>query len=304
MADPANKIIWKEVLKRFFILLVSMSFLVAVAVVVAIFVVDSPLDLEIRAKIFIKMDQPHRALNAYIRLTQLDPRNYKVFSTIGDLYTGLGAHKEAAAYYAKAAHLNNSVPYLLNAALAAQKSGLKEEALKYYREVLKLEPDNVVARTNLASVVPYTMETQPSTVPDSLTPPEMVHESASEHPEKSAAQPGSQDQGTERQPGSVNGSEPSQKPVEPPPRKRAQPCDHVLKEVKELIGHGEPDKLSLLRERIGEPDSYCETEGQKTYCFKCIVRGRLKDTIEVIEKEDRIESYYFGSCGCADTDTK
>ena len=304
MADPGNKIVWKEVLERFLILLVSMSFLVAVAVVVAIFVVDSPLDLEIRAKIFIKLDQPHRALNAYIRLTQVDPRNYKVFSTIGDLYTALGAHKEAAEYYAQAARLDNSVPYLLNAALAAQKSGLKKEASKYYREVIKLEPDNVVARTNMASVVPDTTETPPSKGPESLTPPETVHESASEHPEKPAAQSGDQDRGPESQPGSVSGSEPPQKPVEPPPRKSTQPCDHVLKEVKELIGHGEADKLSLFRERIGEPDSYCEGEGQKTYCFKCIVRGRLKDTIEVIEKEDRIESYYFGSCGCADVSPK
>ena len=304
MADPADKIVWKEVLERFLILLASMSFLVAVAVVVAIFVVDSPLDLEIRAKIFIELDQPHRALNAYIKLTQVDPRNYKVFSTIGDLYTALGAHKEAAEYYAKAARVDNSVPYLLSAAVAAQKSGLREEASKYYREVLKLDPENVVARTNMASAVPDKTEMQPSTGPESRTPRETVQEGASEHPEKPAVQPTDQDRGTESQPGSVSGAEPSQKPVEPPPRKSTQPCDQVLKEVKELIGHGEADKLSLFRERIGEPDSYCETEGQKTYCFKCIVRGHLKDTIEVIEKEDRIESYYFGSCGCADASSK
>jgi tetratricopeptide (TPR) repeat protein len=278
--------------------------LVAVAVAVAIFVVDSPLDLEIRAWIYVKLDQPDLAANTYIRLTQVDPRNHKALEAIGDLYTVKGAHREAAAYYAKAVQLNRSVPNLLNAAISAQKAGLKEEALKCYQEVLALDPNNIVAKTNVKSVTPPKAVTALVPSPGPLEPAEKAPETQPQRSEPLSAPPEALGREREAQEGQVTKPEPSQKPVESSTPKGIPSCDHLLKDVKELIGLTEADKLTLFRERIGDPHRRCETETRKTYCFKCIVRGRLTDTIEIIEKDERIDSYYFGSCGCADNGVK
>jgi len=298
MADPDTKIPWREVLERFLVLLLSMSFLVVVAVVVAVFVVDSPVDLEIRAWIYVKLNQPDMAVRAYSKLAKVDPRNYRALQRIGDLYTGQGAHQEAAAYYAKAARLNRSVPNLLNAAISAQKAGLKEEALGFYKEVLTLEPNNIVAKTNMASVTPLKPVTPwvPGTEP--LEASEKAQETRTEPPERPP------ERRTGEEPSQISKAEPAQKPVGPPPPKSILPCNHMLKDVKDLIGNTDPDKLSAFKERVGDPHRTCETEERKTYCFKCIVRGRLTDTIEIIEKEDHIESYYFGSCSCDENGAK
>jgi len=297
MADPDTKIPWREVLERFLVLLLSMSFLVVVAVVVAVFVVDSPVDLEIRAWIYVKLNQPNMAVKAYSKLAQIDPRNYKALERIGDLYTGQEAHQEAAAYYAKAARLNRSVPNLLNAAISAQKAGLKEEALRHYREVLALEPNNIVAKTNMASVTPPKPAKSWVPAPEPLEPSEKAQETRTEPPERPP------EPRTGEEPSQLSKPEPAQKPVGPPP-KSILPCDHMLKDVKDLIGNTDPDKLSLFKERMGDPHRTCETDARKTYCFKCIVRGRLSDTIEIIEKDDRVESYYFGSCSCTENGAK
>lgn len=305
MADPETKMLWREVFDRFVVLVLSMSFLVVVAAAVAIFFVDSPLDLKIRAWIYFKLDQPDKAMTAYIKLTQVDPGNYKALETVGDRYTSKGAHREAAQYYAKAARLNGSVPNLLRAAISAQKTGLKGEALRYYQQVLALDPNNVEAKTNMASLTPPNPPASLIPYPAQLKHSERIQEARREHLEKPSAPPGAVDRETSEQPSPVSKkAEPAKKPDKPQPRKSIQPCDQMLKEVKDLIGHTEPDKPSLFRERIGDPHRSCEAENQKTYCFKCIVRGRLTDNIEIIEKNDRIESYYFGSCGCAENTSK
>jgi len=193
--------------------------------------------------------------------------------------------------------LNRSVPNLLNAAISAQKAGLKEEALRHYREVLALEPNNIVAKTNMASVTPP--QPAKSSVPaqEPLEPSEKAQETRTEPPERPP------EPRTGEEPSQLSKPEPAQKPVGPPP-KSILPCDHMLKDVKDLIGNTDPDKLSLFKERMGDPHRTCETDARKTYCFKCIVRGRLSDTIEIIEKDDRVESYYFGSCSCTENGAK
>ncbi|MBI4961801.1 MAG: hypothetical protein HY913_00855 [Desulfomonile tiedjei] len=299
MADPETKIAWKEVLERFLLLLFSMSFLIAVAVAVSIFVVDSPLDLEIRAKIYVKLKQPDMAAKAYVKLTKVDPRNHEAFEALGNLYTSQEAHREASASFAKAAELHGSVSNFLNAALSAQKAGLKEEALIHYKAVLERDPNNVVAKTNLASVTPPKTVVSSIPGPESPQPTEKDREPVAEHPTQPSGPPATTDVTTGREPSQISKAEPAHKPVEPPSARSIQKCDLLLKDVKDLIGNNEPDKLALLRERIGEPLRTCESETLTTYCFKCIVRGRLTDTIEVVEKENRIAGYYFGSCGCA-----
>jgi tetratricopeptide (TPR) repeat protein len=283
----------------------SMSFLVAVAAAVAIFFVDSPLDLKIRAWIYVKLDQPDKAMTAYIKLTEVDPGNYKALETIGDRYTGKGAYREASEYYAKAARLNGSVPNLLRAAVSAQKAGLKGEALRHYKQVLALDPNNLEAKTNIASLTPPKPSPPLIPYPAQLKHPEPVREVGQEQLEKPSAPPEAVDRETGEQPSPVSKkAEPVKRPDKHQQRKSIQPCDQMLKEVKDLIGHTEPDKPSLFRERVGDPHRTCEAGNRKTYCFKCIVRGRLTDNIEIIEEDGRIERYYFGSCGCDENTAK
>jgi tetratricopeptide (TPR) repeat protein len=305
MADPETKMVWREVFDRFIVLVLSMSFLVVVAAAVAIFFVDSPLDLKIRAWIYVKLDQPDKAMAAYIKLTEVDPGNYKALETIGDRYTSKGAHREASEYYAKAARLNGSVSNLLRAAVSAQKAGLKAEALRHYKQVLALDPNNLEAKANIASLTPPKPSQPLIPYPAQPKHPESIQEARREQLEKPSAPPEVVDRETGKQPSPVSKeAEPAKKPDKPQHRKSIQPCDQMLKEVKDLIGHTEPDKPSLFRERIGDPHRICEAENRKTYCFKCIVRGRLTDNIEIIEEDGRIERYYFGSCGCNENTAK
>jgi tetratricopeptide (TPR) repeat protein len=296
--------VWREVLERFLLLLLSMSFLVVVAVTVSIFVVDSPLDLKIRAWIYEKIDQPDRAMKAYVKLAQVDPGNFKALETAGDLYAGQGADREAATYYAKAAQLNRSVPNLLKAAVSAQKAGLKEEASKFYQQVLTIEPENPVAQTNMPKVAPPKPATSQVFEPKPLEPPEKTRETQREDSVQSPAPPKTPDRESDVQQAADSKTAPAQTPVEVRTPKSVQPCNQMLKEIKEIISSAESDNLAVFKERIGEPVRTCESENRKIYCFKCIVRGRLTETIEIMEKDNHIESYFFGSCTCDETSAK
>src|SRR5512144_682684 len=74
-----------------------------------------------------------RALKAYVRLFEQDRRDWSVGNTLGDLYVRVGQSREAIAHFTSLAEQ-----------LATD--GFEAKARALYRKILRIQPDNPVAR--------------------------------------------------------------------------------------------------------------------------------------------------------------
>src|SRR5512141_3331952 len=74
-----------------------------------------------------------RALKAYVRLFEQDRRDWSVGNTLGDLYVRVGQSREAIAHFTSLAE-------------QLAKDGFEAKARALYRKILRIQPDNPIAR--------------------------------------------------------------------------------------------------------------------------------------------------------------
>lgn len=264
---------------RLIILLAGISGMAVVAVAASKYLINSPIDLEIRGRLYLMLNQTDQAIEMYSKLTRMAPDNQQAFVQVGDLYVSKRAYALAFPFYAKAAELNPSVTNLEKAAVAAQKSRMKNEAYEYYRRVLQIDPGNKAAATNLTLVQP------PAPTPQAAeTPPAVSDQEAGRKPSQGEA------------PTVARGD--AERAAEPPLSRGAVPCAQLLREVKGIMARRQTDGLGLLTRIVGPPYRRCTPAERHTYCFRCTVRGELTDSIEVTEQNGLIIGYSFGGCAC------
>lgn len=90
--------------------------------------------------------------SAYLKAIELDPENVHAYNNYGNLLGGQGRTKEAVTYYCKAITLVPGHPDSMRLlGVAYYTLGQFEAASETYREWLKKEPDNPIAKHMLAS---------------------------------------------------------------------------------------------------------------------------------------------------------
>jgi hypothetical protein len=289
MAGPDKTTRWKDLMGRLIILLVGIPVMILAAAAVGLYLVDSPTDLEFRGRLYLLFKQTDKAINAYTRLTQIAPHDQQAFVRVGHLYAAKGAYASAFPFFAKAAELDASVPNLLHAGVAAQRSGLNEEASRYYRRVLRTDPENVTAAANLALVQPPDQPSAPAETPTAVDN-QLNAKGASKHDAAGMAE-------------SFGGPPPAgQEPSMLPTPRRSLPCDLLLRETKRVMKHGQSDWLVFLTLRVGPPYRRCASGQGDIYCFRCRLRGGLTDSVEIMERDGLVSGYFFGSCACQKKD--
>jgi len=102
-----------------------------------------------------RLDQAASQFQTLVKETN---RNYaaanNLYFLLGDLYDRLGNYDSAATNLRRALELRPRDAGLANRlAMVLQKGGKKEDAIRQYREVLKLDPDNGLATNNLADLL-------------------------------------------------------------------------------------------------------------------------------------------------------
>lgn len=108
-----------------------------------------------------KQDRDAEAINAFRRSIELDPNNPETHYYLGEVYDRLDRAEDAIAEYKKAVELNPKyfevwfdlgVAYYNRATNQGPNSVYYEEAIKAYKEAVKIKPTNGDAHANLADV--------------------------------------------------------------------------------------------------------------------------------------------------------
>jgi len=97
------------------------------------------------------------AIEEMQKATELDPQMEAAFYFLGNTYALAEQYEKAASAYRRAIELNsNSLPYYSRMALVSGKLGNSEEVIGSLQQVVRLDPDDVVSRLNLAKVLAKT----------------------------------------------------------------------------------------------------------------------------------------------------
>lgn len=100
-----------------------------------------------------RINRPAQAESFYRRAERLAPDNGEVNNNLGAFLCGNGKHREADGYFRKALNdpfYRSPVSALSNAGVCALKAGDDARADEYFRQVLGVQPNNVVALFELA----------------------------------------------------------------------------------------------------------------------------------------------------------
>ena len=103
-------------------------------------------------KCFIKLDQKDSAVFYLEKFKKLVPDSYDDYRDFGDTYLDLKEYENAITNYKKSLEIKPAPNAYNNLGLAYYKSEKYEEAKKYYRLAIGLQPDYTLAIKNLANV--------------------------------------------------------------------------------------------------------------------------------------------------------
>ena len=91
-------------------------------------------------------------MEMYLRAQQIKPRSHHILNKICYLWIQDGQYERALEQLARVPDSSKDVDYYLNFAIYFSHTGQVEQALAMYRYILRLDPHNAVAWTNLGNL--------------------------------------------------------------------------------------------------------------------------------------------------------
>ncbi len=92
------------------------------------------------------------AMEMYLRAQRIKPRSHMILNKICYLWIQDGQYEQAFEQLARVPDASKDVNYYLNYAIYFSRTGQLEQALSTYRYILRLDPHNAVAWTNLGNL--------------------------------------------------------------------------------------------------------------------------------------------------------
>jgi tetratricopeptide (TPR) repeat protein len=92
------------------------------------------------------------AMEMYLRALRIQPRSHRILNKICYLWIQDGQYERAFEQLARVPDASKDVDYYLNYAIYFSRTGQLEQALSMYRHILRLDPHNAVAWTNLGNL--------------------------------------------------------------------------------------------------------------------------------------------------------
>lgn len=103
--------------------------------------------------IFMIIGNYKMALNYFLSSLKINPNNYKILISTGIINRQLGYFEDALSYFEKASELNGNVESFTNLASTYRSLSNYDQAKKYYKKVIKLNPEFANAYYGLATVL-------------------------------------------------------------------------------------------------------------------------------------------------------
>lgn len=93
------------------------------------------------------------ALEYYLKAADLSPDDPVCVRKIADMFSRLGKDDEAIVYLTRLAEISSTPESWLHLGMANEAKGLHDEAVRCYRKVLEIEPENEHAQVNLSIAI-------------------------------------------------------------------------------------------------------------------------------------------------------
>lgn len=103
------------------------------------------------ANCFETTGQKYRSIDTLKRLIEIDPKNYKAYYNLGNIYLKDEEYLKSIELYNAAIFINNSfTPAYYNAGISSLQSGNPKNALLYFQKAISLNPQDADSCYNIA----------------------------------------------------------------------------------------------------------------------------------------------------------